>query len=103
MKSKVSVKIHAVATLEERRNRPRTRTAVLAPEPVRAVRILVPAKEGRKEGAAEVSCVITKSILYCLPPPFELKNREITRPTAKSLPAAHLLTLAAHVNIQGFA
>ena len=51
MEAKVPVQVDAVTALEERRDGPRPRTAVLAPEPVRAVRIFVP-------GRAWTFCVI---------------------------------------------
>ena len=57
MEAKVPVQIDAVTTLEERRDGPRSRTTVFAPEPVRAVRILVPAR------GAEMLCVIPTSTL----------------------------------------
>ena len=51
VEAKVPVEVDAVTALKERRNGPRPRTAVLAPEPVRAVRIFVP-------GRAWTFCVI---------------------------------------------
>ena len=47
VEAEVPVQVDAVTALEERRDGPRARTAVLSPEPVRAVRIFVP---GRARG-----------------------------------------------------
>ena len=57
MKAKIPVQVDSVTALEERRDSPRPRTSVFAPEPVRAVRVLVPAK------GAGMICVIATSIL----------------------------------------
>ena len=47
VEAKVPVQVDAVTALEERRDGPRPRTAVFAPEPVRAVRIFVPVRVWR--------------------------------------------------------
>ena len=44
VEAEVPVQVDAVTALEERRDGPRARTAVLSPEPVRAVRIFVPGR-----------------------------------------------------------
>ena len=44
VEAEVPVQVDAVTALEEGRDSPRARTAVLSPEPVRAVRIFVPGR-----------------------------------------------------------
>ena len=60
MEAEVSVEVDAVTALEERRDGPRPRTTVFAPEPVRAVRVLVSAR-----GAA-IEVVRHRNVNPCL-------------------------------------
>ena len=57
MEAKVPVQVDAVTALEERRDGPRSRAAVFTPEPVRAVRELVPARAWR--------CFASSQRQYC--------------------------------------